>query len=36
MMGKISISQGVAIGLLAIVAVLVVIIPMLPGYDPYN
>lgn len=36
MMGKISIWQGVAIGLLAIVAVLVVIIPMLPGYDPYN
>ncbi|SMQ85688.1 peptide/nickel transport system permease protein [Devosia lucknowensis] len=36
MMGKISISQGVAIGLLAIVAVLVIIIPLLPGYDPYS
>lgn len=36
MMGRISISQGVAIGLLALVAVLVAIIPLLPGYDPYS
>ena len=36
MIGKISISQGIAIGLLAAVAVLVIIIPMLPGYDPYS
>lgn len=36
MMGKVSISQGIAIGLLAIVAVLVIIIPLLPFYNPYG
>lgn len=36
MMGKISISQAIAIGLLALVAVLVIVIPLLPGYDPYS
>lgn len=36
MMGRISISQAVAIGLLAVVAVLVIVIPLLPFYDPYS
>lgn len=36
MMGKVSISQGIAIGLLAIVVVLVIVIPLLPFYNPYD
>jgi len=36
MMAKISISQSIAIGLLVLVAVLVIVIPLLPGYDPYS
>ncbi|ODT81229.1 MAG: hypothetical protein ABS76_12330 [Pelagibacterium sp. SCN 64-44] len=36
MMGRISLSQAVAISLLAIVAILVIVIPLLPGYDPYS
>ena len=36
MMGKVSISQSIAIGLLVLVAVLVIVIPLLPGYDPYS
>lgn len=35
-MHKFSISQSIAIGLLAVVAVLVILIPLLPGYDPYG
>lgn len=35
-MHRFSISQSIAIGLLAVVAVLVILIPLLPGYDPYG
>ncbi|ODT82424.1 ABC transporter permease [Devosia sp.] len=36
MKARISLSQAVAITLLALVAVLVVVVPMLPGYAPYH